>query len=525
MITLDNLRILSEAYIDENDMFPGCDLADMEYLGESILYPYSMEVNMINEGVLGNIKETIKRIIGAIVNLFRTLVTKIGGWISAFIKKIKGLINKEDEAEEDTDSSKPDKSDKQESEPKEKVDTKTAADVMGAFVDGKISAKDLGDAMAAAEDATDQQKAEAAAASEAINTVEDILAQVKENIKKADEQEKQLKDMGNTIEKIKKAAKAMKKPEPETIEDAKAVVQEAEKIVRTLKQRMKGARRSSPYKHYHEAGSPVRINIARFNPFSHFGNFDNALTNAICTISGESFSNVDYLQINSFAFENIIERVESDKNDDESDEKYEKRVDRSKGRAENYSNRAELSNIVKMTRDDVMERLYKNPRAMGTIGVKKTDSGEIVSQMIYTKSATFKNKTEAKKAVKTSVDECDKWAQTVQNNCNEAAGLYEKYKNKLEQFVARHPDVDGTGVLNVAKFQQLKASVFNNIFSIQVKTAREVVTRMTAQYLGKNPTDLKTDAERGVDRKGADKVASKIRARQAAGDIPSYDKK
>lgn len=51
MITLNNLRILSEAYIDENDMFPGCDLADMEYLGESILYPYSMNAEMISEGV------------------------------------------------------------------------------------------------------------------------------------------------------------------------------------------------------------------------------------------------------------------------------------------------------------------------------------------------------------------------------------------------------------------------------------------------------------------------------------------
>ena len=369
MITLDNLRILSEAYIDENDMFPGCDLADMEYLGESILYPYSMEVNMINEGVLGNIKETIKRIIGAIVNLFRTLVTKIGGWISAFIKKIKGLINKEDEPEEDSSSSKPDKSGKQEAESKEKVDTKTAADVMGAFVDGKISAKDLGDAMAAAEDATEQQKAEAAAASEAINTVEDVLAQVKENIKRADEQEKQLKDMGNTIEKIKKAAKAMKKPEPETIEDAKAVVQETEKIVRTLKQRMKGARRSSPYKHYREAGSPVRIDIVRYTPSARFGNFDKSLTSAICAVSGESFENVDFLDVNNWSIDFTISKAEAGKADGESDEKYAKRVDRAKGRVEGYYD-AQLVNVLKMTKNDVMEKLRKDSKYMAIVGLK-----------------------------------------------------------------------------------------------------------------------------------------------------------
>lgn len=180
MITLNNLRILSEAYIDENDMFPGCDLADMEYLGESILYPYSMEANMINEGVLGNIKETIKRIIGAIVSLFRTLVTKIGGWIRGFIKKIKGLINKEDTSS--------DKSDKKDSEPKEDIDLKTATDVMNAFLDDKISSKDLGDAMAAAEDATEQQKAEAAAASEAVNKCDAMLDRAKDLLNKSDKQ-------------------------------------------------------------------------------------------------------------------------------------------------------------------------------------------------------------------------------------------------------------------------------------------------------------------------------------------------
>lgn len=60
---------------------------------------------------------------------------------------------------------------------------------------------------------------------------------------------------------------------------------------------------------------------------------------------------------------------------------------------------------------------------------------------------------------------------------------------------------------------------------VHVKTARDGIERMTRQYLSKNPSDLKTDAERGVDRRGADKIAANTRARQAAGDIPSYNKK
>lgn len=500
MITLDNLRILSEEYIDENDMFPGCDLADMEYLGESILYPYSMEANMINEGVLGNIKETIKRIIGAIVSLFRTLVTKIGGWIKGFFGKIRNAISRDDEENSESGNG-------NSGIPKELKDELKSAG---------FSEKEIEDMTI--EDAEDI----AAAIAEAMEFDDDLATALKtDDFEDKDDDPRDGESLSEYFERMRhandaqidKVAKAVGEQPPKTQEEKTQVMKKAKVALKVV---LKGARRNK--KRMTESSSGVEITTVNlYGGIPSFNDLDLKLTDYI-------LDKADVGNVGGYGFlltkkVDTIEDVLEFSNDDDEEEK--KAVEKSAKASVSRSiknvtdNSKELAKCFRLSKDELISSAASGNNS-DELGIVKTKDGQIQSKYIKRVVEKFKNKGEAKKRAMQSVDNCKRFAESLQKLCENAESEYKRYEAKITSLAAKCSNDKGDGVLTVVKFQQLKAGIFNKIFIIHVNDARDAIKTMTRQYLGDNPTDLKTKTER---------AAAKIRARRAAGDIPSYNKK
>lgn len=512
MITLSNIRTLSEAYIDSDDMFPGCSVTDMEYLGESIIYPY-MDNEMINEGVLGSVWETIKRIVSAIVNFFRTLATKIAGWIKGFFGHIKDLISRDG-------GSSGESSNETKFEVKPLFDMKTAAGVTAAFGAGVISSKDFGKAMADTNDATDKQKADAAAASKAAASLDAALASVTEMLEQAKREDKALKDLGDKVKQVKDAAKALNKPEPKTIEDAQEIVTESKRVSKSIKDRLKGS--SVSKKSYNEAGAATTVTICNiYSTLPTFSKFDEDLTDYIVELSGVTYGRKELLEVS------VIDHIEEllagkylskDSTDEEKeiDKQNAERIAKHVVDHASVDRKDDIAKILsKVSKNDILSNTTNGSQASKILFLVK-DNGTVKSDYVIQRTRKFNNKKDAQAAVRKAVDNCEKWAESASKLCNNAKSEYKKYEDKIKTLAAKYSSSDPKNILNAVKFQQLKAGVFNTVFSIHVKCIRDAVKTMTKQYLGKNPSDLKTDVERGQgDRKNADKaIANAKKARE-----------
>lgn len=516
MITLSNIRTLSEAYIESDDMFPSCSVTDMEYLGESIIYPY-MDNEMINEGVLGSVWETIKKIVSAIVNFFRTLATKIAGWIKSFFGHIKALISRDGGSSGGSSSG---SSTAQDNGAKPLFDMKTAAGVTAAFGAGVVSSKDFGKAMANTSDATDKQKAEAAEASKAAASLDAALASVTELLDQAKREDKALKDLGDKVKQVKDAAKALNKPEPKTIEDAQEIVAESKRVSKSIKERLKGG--SVSKKSYNEAGAATTVTICNiYSTLPTFSKFDEDLTDYIVELSGVTYGRKEILEVS------VIDHIEELlagkyvlKNSTDEEKEIEKengeRIARHVVDHAAVDRKDDIAKILsKVSKNDILSNATNGSQASKILFLVK-DNGTVKSDYVIQRSQKFNNKKDAQAAVRKAVDNCEKWAESASKLCNNAKSEYKKYEDKIKTLAAKYSSSDPKNILNAVKFQQLKAGVFNKVFSIHVKCIRDAVKTMTKQYLGRNPSDLKTDAERGQGtRKNADKaIANANKARE-----------
>lgn len=512
MITLSNIRTLTEAYIDSDDMFPGCDVTDMEYLGESIIYPY-MDNEMINEGVLGSIWETIKKIVGAIINFFRTLAAKIAGWVKSFFGHIKDLISRDGGSSGGSGT-------ENKFEIKPLFDMKTAAGVTAAFGAGVISSKNFGAAMANTNDATDKQKEEAAKASKAAAALDAVLDNAAKMVEQAKKEDKSLEDLGDTAKQVKDAAKALNKPEPKTIEDAQEIVAESRRVSKSIKERLKGS--SISKKSYNETGSATTVTICNiYNTLPTFSKFDEDLTEYIVELSGVTYGRKEILEVS------VIDHIEEllagkylskDSTDEEKeiDKQNAERIAKHVVDHASVDRKDDIAQILsKVSESDILSNATNGSRASKILFLVK-DNGTVKSDYVIQRTTKFNNKKDARAAVRKAVDNCEKWAESASKLCNNAKSEYKKYEDKIKTLAAKYSSSDPKNILNVVKFQQLKAGVFNKVFSIHVKCIRDAVKTMTKQYLGKNPSDLKTDAERGQgDRKNADKaIANANKARE-----------
>lgn len=171
--------------------------------------------------------------------------------------------------------------------------------------------------------------------------------------------------------------------------------------------------------------------------------------------------------------------------------------------------------LSKVSESDILSNATNGSRASKILFLVK-DNGTVKSDYVIQRTTKFNNKKDAQAAVRKAVDNCEKWAESASKLCNNAKSEYKKYEDKIKTLAAKYSSSDPKNILNAVKFQQLKARVFNKVFSIHVKCIRDAVKTMTKQYLGKNPSDLKTDAERGQgDRKNADKaIANANKARE-----------
>ena len=485
MITLGNIRTLTEAYIDSDDMFPGCDVTDMEYLGESILHPY-VDAEMINEGVLGSIWETIKKIVKAIVNFFRTLFTKIGNWIKGFFGKIRNAISGSGGG---GGSSIP-------KELKELGITEKEVQEMAAAAAKAVGASAA--IIAAMAEAEDGDKAE-----EAVDTVV-------EKIDDASDAE------------LDKVAKAVGEQPPKTEEEKAEVVKKA-KVV------LKGAKRLKYRKFVGASGSQIELTLIRlYEGIPRFTELDENLTKYIIAEANADIYPGTYLIKNIDTIEALVRIAEEDDSDEyteddrKRDEKSNKRrVNKIAGYAADDGK--ELAKCFGLSKDTLIDDASTSSNA-SELGITKTKEGQIQSRYLSRYNVNFSNRKDAQKKALMCVDNCEKFAENLQKLCSSAEAEYKKCEDTITKLAAKYSNDKGKGVLNLVKFHQLKAGIFNKIFMIHVNDARDSIKTITRQYLGNEPTDLKRSYERDGSSRKDTNVIAKVKQDKAGGKIKSYSK-